>query len=325
MAAATLEFTQLVQLGGIGLSLAYIVRRLLATIPVLIGVTLLVFLMLHLIPGDPVYQILGEHASDEAVLAMRKSIGLDRPIHEQYLDFVSKAVRGDLGRSVITGREMSKEIANRFPLTLRIAVMAIGFEILIGFSLGMVAALNHRKITDNLAMTGALLGVSTPSFWLALLLMLVFGAWLKVVPLSGYSGWSSLILPALTLGLLSGGRIARMTRSSMLEVLRQDYIRTARSKGLAERVVIYKHALKNALIPVITLIGMDFGSLLGGAIITETVFAIPGVAQLAINGINNRDFPMVQAVVLVMAVVFTMTNLAVDLIYSAVDPRIKLQ
>lgn len=307
------------------MSYTYITRRVLATIPVLLGVTLLVFLMLHAIPGDPVYLILGDYATPEAVAALRSSLGLDRPLHEQYFNFVMRAVRGDLGRSVITNRHISREIAMRFPMTVKIALVAISIEVVLGITLGIAAALNHRKLWDNAAMVGALLGVSTPSFWLALLLMYVFAVKLDLVPVSGYSGWKSLILPSMTLGLLSGGKIARMTRSAVLEVLRQDYIRTARAKGLPERTVIYKHALKNALIPVVTLIGMDFGSLLGGAIITETVFALPGVAQLAINGINRRDFPMVQGVVLVMSLVFVAMNLVVDIAYSMLDPRIRYQ
>lgn len=305
------------------MSYAYVVRRVLAAILVLLGVSILVFLMIHMIPGDPVYQILGEYATEDAVFNMRERLGLNKPIHEQYFDFMSGVLRGDFGRSIITNRNITEEIKNRFPITLRIALMAVLIEISIGFTLGIIAALNHRKISDSLAMIGALLGVSTPSFWLALILMLIFGVQLKWLPISGYDGFKSLILPAITLGLLGGGKIARMTRSSLLEVLRQDYIRTARSKGLSEKFIIYKHALKNAIIPVITLIGMDLGALLGGAIITETVFAVPGIAQLAINGINRRDFPMVQSVVLVMAVVFTTTNLFVDIIYSFVDPRIK--
>lgn len=305
------------------MSYTYIIRRILATIPVLLGVSLLVFLMLHAIPGDPVRLIVGEYAPQETVDAITHKLGLDKPLHLQFLDFLSRVVRGDLGRSIITNRNISQEIANRFPLTFKIAVLAVLLQILIGLSLGIIAALNHRKLPDNIAMVGALLGVSTPSFWLALLLMLLFGVKLDLLPISGYYGWKSLIMPAVTLGLLTGARIARMTRSSVLEALNQDYVRTARAKGLREQVVIYKHVLKNALIPVVTLVGMSFGSLLGGAIITETVFALPGIAQLAINGINRRDFPMVQAVVLVTAVSFTLCNLLVDIIYSILDPRIR--
>jgi len=305
------------------MSYTYIIRRILATIPVLLGVSLLVFLMLHAIPGDPVRLIVGEYAPQETVDAITHKLGLDKPLYLQFFDFLSRVVRGDLGRSIVTNRNISQEIANRFPLTFKIAVLAVLLQILIGLSLGIIAALNHRKLPDNIAMIGALLGVSTPSFWLALLLMLLFGVKLDLLPISGYYGWKSLIMPALTLGLLTGARIARMTRSSVLEALNQDYVRTARAKGLRERVVIYKHVLKNALIPVVTLVGMSFGSLLGGAIITETVFALPGIAQLAINGINRRDFPMVQAVVLVTAVSFTLCNLLVDIIYSILDPRIR--
>ncbi len=307
------------------MSYTYVIRRIAAVIPILIGVSLLVFLMIHIIPGDPVYLLLGDFATDEAVAAMRGRLGLDRPLHVQYLDFISGAVRGDLGRSVITNRHISAEIRNRFPVTLRIAAVAVCLEVLIGIPLGIFAAVRHRTGWDTLAMIAALLGVSTPSFWLALILMLIFSVNLGWFPISGYIGWRSLVLPSLTLGLLFAGKIARMTRSSCLEVMRQDYVRTARAKGLAEQVVIFKHVLKNALIPVITLIGMDFGALLGGAIITETVFAVPGVAQLAINGINRRDFPMVQGVVLLVAVVFVVANLVVDLAYAFLDPRVRYE
>ncbi len=307
------------------MSYTYIIRRILATIPVLLGVSLLVFLMLHAIPGDPVRLIVGEFAPQETVDAITRQLGLDRPLHVQFFNFLSNAVRGDLGRSLITNRDITQEIVNRFPLTFKIAVLAVLLQIIIGLGLGIMAALNHRKILDNVAMIGALLGVSMPSFWLALLLMLVFGVGLKWLPISGYFGFKSLILPAVTLGLLTGARIARMTRSSVLEVLNQDFVRTARAKGLKERIVIYKHVLKNALIPIVTLVGMSFGSLLGGAIITETVFALPGIAQLAINGINRRDFPMVQGVVLVIAVSFTLCNLLVDVVYSVLDPRIRYE
>ncbi len=307
------------------MSYTYFIPRILATIPVLLGAAILVFMMLHAIPGDPVYLILGDFPTPEAVAAMRHNLGLDRALHVQFFDFLTNALQGDLGRSVITNRHISEEIALRFPLTLKIAFAAVVIEVVVGLSLGIAAALKHRTFWDNAAMVVALLGVSTPSFWLALLLMLAFAVYLPIFPISGYWGWTSLVLPSITLGLLGGGRIARMSRSTVLEVLGQDYVRTARAQGLPERIVIDKHALRNALIPVETLIGMDFGSLLGGAIITETVFALPGVAQLAINGINRRDFPMVQGVVLLVSVVFIVMNLVVDLGYALLDPRTRYE
>lgn len=303
----------------------YLIRRILAAIPVLLGVSLIVFLMIHLIPGDPVQHILGEFASPERVAELRNQLGLNDPLPIQYLKFLSKAIRGDLGRSLISNVPVVDEIARAFPVTIQLAIYSIIVSSLFGLLAGIIAAVRHNTFWDQLAMIGALFGISTPSFWLALILMMIFAYNLGWFPISGYSGLSSLVLPTVVLAALSAGSIARITRSSMLEVLGQDYIRTARAKGLDEETVVLKHSLKNAMIPVVTLVGLQFGSLLAGAIITETVFALPGLGRLAVQAITTRDFPMIQGVTLFVATLFVLTNLIVDLMYGLIDPRIRLQ
>lgn len=304
------------------MSFSYILKRILMAALLIILISMFVFAILPL-TGDPVYMILGDEATEEAIASLRSRLNLDKPLPVRYYIFVSGAIRGDLGRSFITGRDIAAEISRRLPVTMRIALLAILVEIFVGVFLGALAAFKHRTVIDNFAMVFALLGISTPPFWLALMLMLVFALHLGWFPISGYSGLISLILPAFSIGLLGDGRVARMTRSALLEVMRQDYIRTAKAKGLSFSRVINKHAAKNAMIPVVTLIGIDFGRLLAGSIIIETVFALPGVGQLVINGILRRDYPMVQGVVLLMGIIFTIANLLVDIIYSFLDPRIK--
>lgn len=303
----------------------YLIRRIIAAIPVLLGVSLIIFLMIHLIPGDPVQHILGEFASPERVAELRNQLGLNDPLPIQYLKFLSKAIRGDLGRSLISNVPVVDEIARAFPVTIQLAIYSIIVSSLFGLLAGIIAAVRHNTFWDQLAMIGALFGISTPSFWLALILMMIFAYNLGWFPISGYSGLSSLVLPTAVLAALSAGSIARITRSSMLEVLGQDYIRTARAKGLDEETVVLKHSLKNAMIPVVTLVGLQFGSLLAGAIITETVFALPGLGRLAVQAITTRDFPMIQGVTLFVATLFVLTNLIVDLMYGLIDPRIRLQ
>lgn len=304
---------------------AYVGKRLGSTLFVLVGVSVLVFGMLHLIPGDPVRYLLGEFASPEAVADLRKSLGLDAPLHEQYLGFVWRVARGDLGRSLITRVPVATEIGNRFPITLRLTVMSILIGAAIGLTAGVIAATRHNSAADYWLMVWALLGISAPSFWIAFILMWVFAVRLAWFPVSGYEGLSSLVLPAITLGLLSGGSIARLTRNSLLEVLRQDYVRTARSKGAPEPRVLSHHAIKNALIPVVTLMGLQVGGLLSGAVVTETVFALPGIGQYAVQAISRRDFPIIQSVILAFAVVFVVVNLIVDLLYALLDPRIRYE
>jgi peptide/nickel transport system permease protein len=305
--------------------LKYVIRRLIGTIPVLLGVSLLVFLMVHMIPGDPVRYLLGEFATPEAIHSLRQEMGLNDPLPVQYAHYLGRVVSGDLGTSLITKVSVSAELANRIPITMRMAAMSMVMGVLGGVLAGIIAAVRQNTFMDYGVMAVALVGISAPSFWIALLLMYVFAFQLSMFPVSGYTGLYSLVLPSITLGALTAGSIARMTRSSMLEVLRQDFIRTARAKGLPQRVVIYKHALKNSLQPVIILAGLQFGALLGGSVITETVFALPGVGSYAMQAIGQRDFPVIQSVVLFSAVVFVVTNLFVDLVCASFDPKIRYE
>lgn len=279
--------------------------------------------MIHMVPGDPVRQMLGERATPEAVAALRHELGLDLPMHMQLGRFFVHLARGDLGRSLLTGVPVAQELLQRYRVTMQLAIYALIIEALLGVTVGILAAVRRGTAADYLATSMAVLGMSLPSFWLALALMWLFGYVLGWFPISGYQGVYHLVLPSFTLGILSAAYIARVTRSSLLEVLGQDYIRTARSKGLSERAVLYRHALKNALIPVVTMVGLDLGYLLGGAIVTETVFALPGVGSYVVKGILTRDFPVVQGGVLVVAATFVLVNLMVDLVYGALDPRVK--
>lgn len=303
----------------------YIVRRLLLTIPVLLGVSLLVFAMIRLVPGDPAIAIAGVHATKEFVEEIRKEFGLDKPIYIQYFGFIGRLLQGDLGISTRTRRPVLQEIWDRFPNTVELAVASMVVASLIGITAGIISATRQYSIFDNLSMLAALFGVSTPVFWLGLMLMLLFAVILDWLPATGRGTIFHLILPAITLGTASAAILARMTRSSMLEVLRQDFITTARSKGLREQIVVYKHALKNALIPVVTIMGLRFGTLLSGAVLTETVFAWPGVGRLMVDSILARDYPVVQGAVLLLAGTFVFINLFVDILYSFLDPRIRYE
>ncbi len=308
----------------------YAMRKIVNAIPILIGVSILVFLLVHLTPGDPARILAGPEAYEEDIAAIRERLGLNDPIHVQYWRFISSAVRLDFGRSFRTQRPVTQDILMRFPNTLQLAMVAITWSVIFGVGIGVYAGVRPNSIGDSLSMGAALVGVSAPSFWKGLLLMLIFAYLLGWLPASGMGesffsadGLKRMIMPAITLGTGTAAVMARMTRSSMLEVLNQDYIRTARSKGLSERNVVYRHALRNALIPVVTLIGLQLGVLMGGAVITEQVFAWPGVGTLVINGINARDYPMVQACILLIATIFVVVNLLVDLTYSLIDPRIR--
>ena len=303
----------------------FILKRLFQLIPVLLGVSLLVYAIMSFTPGDPAQLILGENAPKHAVESLREEMGLDDPFVLRYARYVGNAIIGDLGRSYASGRDVFNEIFLRFPNTLVLAVLGTLIAVLIGIPVGILSATRQYSFIDSSSMLMALLGVSMPNFWLGLMLILVFSVNLGWLPSGGYSDWSSLILPALTLGTGSAAIITRMTRSSMLEVIRQDYIRTARAKGVAENVVINKHALKNALIPVITVIGLQFGHLIGGAVLTETVFSWPGVGRMMVDAIRQKDTPMVMGAVMFLAVAFTLVNLFVDILYGYVDPRIKSQ
>lgn len=303
----------------------YILKRILLLIPVLLGVSLLVFAIMSLTPGDPAQLILGENAPKEAVLKLRNDMGLNDPFFIQYFRFVKNAIMGDFGRSYTTGREVFGEIFARFPNTLILAVIGIIISVCIGIPIGIISATRQYSFLDSFSMVIALLGVSMPVFWLGLMLILTFSVKLGWLPSGGFDGLKSIILPAITLGVGSAAIITRMTRSSMLEVIRQDYIRTARAKGVAEKVVINKHALKNALIPIITVVGLQFGHLLGGAVLTESVYSWPGVGRLMVDAIRQKDTPTVLAAVVFLAAAFSVVNLLVDILYAYVDPRIKSQ
>lgn len=303
----------------------YVLKRILLLIPVLLGVSLLVFAIMSLTPGDPAQLILGENAPKAAVLKLREEMGLNDPFFMQYFRFVKNAIMGDFGRSYTTGREVFGEIFARFPNTLILAIIGIIISVCIGIPIGIISATRQYSFLDSFSMVVALLGVSMPVFWLGLMLILTFSVKLGWLPSGGFDGLKSIILPAITLGVGSAAIITRMTRSSMLEVIRQDYIRTARAKGVAEKVVINKHALKNALIPIITVVGLQFGHLLGGAVLTESVYSWPGVGRLMVDAIRQKDTPTVLAAVVFLAAAFSVVNLLVDILYAYVDPRIKSQ
>ncbi len=302
----------------------YILKRLLMLLPVLLGVLLIIFILSEITPGDAARQLAGEFASEEDVQAIREELGLNRPFLERFFSYLTGLVtRGDLGVSYQTGQPVIQEIADRFPTTLLLALVSMLFSILIGIPTGIISAIRQYSWIDSTSMVVALVGVSMPNFWQGLLNIIVFSIWLGWLPASGFYGWQYWILPAVTIGTSSAAMITRMTRSSMLEVIHQDYIRTARAKGQKENVIIIKHALKNALIPIVTVVGIQFGGLLGGAVLTETVFAIPGLGKFMVDAIKARNYPVVQGGVLVLAVIFSVVNLLVDILYSYIDPRLK--
>ena len=305
--------------------LTVIIRRLIFTIPIVFGVTIVVFSILHLAPGCPTTIMLGDHASPEAIEELRNRFGLDDPIPVQYFRWLSGIVRGDFGRSIHTRQLVLEMIWQRVPATVELTLAAMILSILIAIPVGIISATKQYSIFDHGSMVGALLGVSMPVFWQGLMMILIFGFFLGWVPISGRGTISHLLLPAITLGTSQAALIARLTRSSMLEVIRQDYITTARSKGLVERIVIIKHALKNALIPVVTIVALQLPVLFGGAVITETVFAWPGMGRLMVASIFTRDFPVVQAAVLIIAMFVILSNLLADILYIVLDPRIKYE
>ncbi|MET3696914.1 peptide/nickel transport system permease protein [Bacillus oleivorans] len=303
----------------------YLLKRLFTMLLTLFGVSILVFLMVHFIPGDPVLTILGEFATEEAIRNLESSLGLDQPLYIQYLNFIFSAIQGDLGTSYLTGIPVLHEIINRFPITFQLSVYSLLVGSVVGIVMGTVAAVKQNTIFDRFAMVISLIGISAPGFWIALFLIYIFSYQLGLFPISGYEGVYSLILPSITLGLGAAGNIARMARSSLLEVIKQDYMRTAEAKGANGFRMILGHGLQNAFIPVITVIGLQFGSLLAGAVVTETVFALPGIGSLAVDAIATRDMPTIQGLVLFMAFMFILVNLLVDIIYSFIDPRIKYE
>jgi peptide/nickel transport system permease protein len=301
----------------------YIAYRLILTIFVLLGVSLVVFFMIRLIPGDPAELLADQWATKEDIEQLRRDMGLDKPITVQYLLFMDRILHGDLGNSVITKVPVTSEIAARFPYTLALAIAGTVIAIVIGTLAGTISAVKPFSIFDSAAMILSLLGVSTPAFWLGLMLLLAFSVRLGWFPAMGASTPKHLVLPSLTLGLLTAGVLARQSRSSMLQTLQEDYIVTARAKGLLERTVVYRHALKNALIPVVTIVGLQFGHLLGGTVLVESVFSWPGMGRLLVDAIFTRDYPLIQGAVLMFAMVFALVNLAVDLLYGLLDPRIR--
>jgi len=303
--------------------LNYLIKRLLSTIPVLIGISLLLFFMLRLLPGDPAQVLAGQMASPQEIENIRRQLGLDRPIYEQYANYLSRLVRFDLGRSARTQNPVTEEIWARLPNTLLLAVVAISLACLFGIPAGIISAVRPYSWIDYLVTTSALFGMSMPVFWLGLMLVVLFSVILKWLPAGGTGSWQHVILPSFTLAAFVVAFIARMTRSTMLETLSQDFTTTARSKGLQERVVVIKHALKNAMIPIITVVGLQFGLLLGGAVLTETVFAWPGLGRLIVDSILARDYPVIQGTILIFGLLYIMVNLVVDLIYALVDPRIR--
>ncbi len=333
--------------------LATIIRRFLILIPTLWGVTIIVFLMLHITPGDPAELLVGERANPETIHAIREYLGLNEPLHVQYGMFLKRLAQGDLGETIRTRQKVWYEVKQRFPATIELAVAATLLSCLFGMVFGIISATRQYSIFDYLSMVAALVGVSMPVFWLGLVLMLVFSMQLGWLPISGRlsvgieletitnfyildalltRNWVAfkdalwhLVLPAVTLSTIPLAIVARMTRSSMLEVLRQDYIKTARAKGLSQGMVIFKHALRNALIPVVTTIGLQFGILLGGAILTETIFAWPGVGKWMYDAVSQRDYMVIQGGTLFIATIFVVINLAVDILYAVINPRISVK
>lgn len=303
--------------------LTYLTRRLLASVPVLLGVSLLTFSMVHLVPGDPVRTILGTDADLSDIENIRRELGLDRPLVTQYLNYLRSAVTLDMGQSIRTGLPVAREIRNRLPATLMLGSAAFVFSCVIGILLGIAAAVRRGTIWDTLTMFGATLGVAAPTFWVGLLLILVFSIELQWLPSGGRGGLGHIVLPALTLGLHYSATMARITRSSMLEVLNEEYIRTARSKGLAPWRTVYGHGLKNALIPVLTIVGLQFGALISGSLVVETVFSWPGLGSLLVDAIKMRNFPVVQSTILLISILFLVANLTVDVLYAATNPRIR--
>jgi len=304
--------------------LLFIIRRILQTIPVLLGVSLVVFLIMQMVPGDPATLLAGEGATKQTIEMVRHQLGLDRPIIYQYFDYVFHAMQGDFGESLRNNRPVLDEIMVRLPITLELALASIMITVVLGMIAGIISATKQYSIADISIMIIALLGISLPSFWFGLMLIYFFSVNLHIFPVAGWGTIQHMILPAITLGAGGAAIVARMTRSSMLEVVRQDYIRTARAKGLKEHVIIYKHGLKNALIPVITVVGLQFGALLGGTVLTESVFAINGLGRLIVDAIRTRDLPMVQGGVLIASVIFVFMNLAVDVLYRYFNKRIDL-
>ena len=307
----------------------YTIKRIFEVIPVLLIVSIIVFSVMHLLPGDPTLLMLagaeGGSIPPERLDELRIIMGLDKPLYEQYYNFISNAISGDLGTSIRLRTPVTEILLQKFPYTIKLSLLGLMIAIFLGVVIGLVAALFKDTWLDHFSMTFSLIGVSMPIYWLGLLLILIFSINLNIFPSSGATGWKSIVLPALTLGFVSAGLISRLLRSSLLEVLNEDYIRTAKGKGLTDKIILIKHALKNAMIPVITILGLQFGNMLAGAVVTETVFSRPGLGRLVVNGILWKDYPLVQGTVLFIACIYVLVNLFVDISYYWFDPRIKLK
>ena len=305
--------------------LTFIVRRLLLAVPVLLGVVFVVMLTVDLLPGDAVSLMLGEHSTPQAVAALRDYLGLDKPLATRYVQYVGRLLTGDLGRSIQQNRPVTAELAEAWPATLELTLAALVLAAVFGVTAGVVSAVWPSSLFDAVARLGSLFGLSLPVFWTGLVLIVIFAWWLPWLPVGGTGSLAHLVLPAIALALPSTAMVARMTRSSVLEVLREDYVRTARAKGVRERWVVTKHALRNAAIPVLTLLGLQAGQLMGGAVLTETVFAWPGLGRLMVKAIFARDYVLLQGAVLVFSLAFVLINLLVDLSYGVLDPRVSKQ
>lgn len=304
----------------------YIIKRIFALIPVLLGVSFIIFSLLYFTPGDPAEYMLGMDATEENIMELREELGLNEPFLVQYFNYLKNIVtKFDFGRSYTTKQSVTLEIVERIPATLTLAVLSVAFATIVGVVTGVIAAVKQYSVFDRLATVVALTGVSMPNFWTGLMLIIIFAVNLKVLPPSGFNTPLHWILPTLTVGMASSATIMRQTRSAMLEVIRQDYITTARAKGQKEIVIVFRHALRNALIPIITVVGISFGGMLGGAILAESIFSIPGIGKLMVDAINVKNYPMVQGGVLFIAFAFSVVNLLVDILYAFVDPRIKSQ
>ena len=303
--------------------IAYILRRIIMLIPVLFGVTLVSFSLLHLVPGDPAEILGGQEATRADIDRIRKEYGLDQPLIVQYVRFVGNAARGDLGISIQSRHPVRELLLQRLAFTLQLSLASVLVAAALGLLAGIISSTRQYSFFDTASMLGALFGISMPIFWLGILLILIFAARLHWLPSGGTGSIRHLVLPAIALGSASAAVIARMTRASMLEVTRQDYIRTARATGYAERIIIFRHALKNAMIPVLTVFGLEFGSMLGGAVLTETVFSLPGIGRLLVEGIFARDYPVVQGAMILVAATFVLVNLLTDVAYAFFDPRIR--
>ena len=303
----------------------YLIKRVLQTIPVILGVIVFTFILMDVVPGDPVLSMVGERYDEATIQKLRQDLRLDDPLLKQFGYYVGNLFKGDLGNSFVTMRPVADDLMEKLPFTLLLAAAAMAVSIVVGLAVGIISSLKPNSLLDRGTMLLALTGISAPVFWVGLLLILIIGVNLKWLPPIGYGGVEYLILPAITLGTRSAAFLARITRATMLDVLQQDYIRTARAKGLPEWKVVLKHAFPNTLIPIITIIGVDFGSYLSGAVLTESIFGWPGIGRFALDAILKRDFPVIQGTVLFAAMMFILANLIVDLLYGVVDPKVRLE